>query len=195
MLQVAPVMRSMQRVAADGMVLSRGSMTAISVQLEGRWLPLEEVAGEAFTKGGAPCCCKQAREIQSVLFARDHAHQVCKLAAKHRSRCMCVASSAAVQSHRHVSDLQLRSCCHFTVDVVGKYRYEAKDPLGREPLVIVVDVLLVGRTKMLKLHSALWVQNNTGIKMSLQLQLPDSVGGAWAALGCLLLGWPAANRI
>jgi hypothetical protein len=71
MLQVAPVMRSMQRVAADGMVLSRGSMTAISVQLEGRWLPLEEVAGEAFTKGGAPCCCKQAREIQSVLFARD----------------------------------------------------------------------------------------------------------------------------
>jgi hypothetical protein len=46
MLQVAPVMRSMQRVAADGMVLSRGSITAIGVQLEGRWLPLEEVAGE-----------------------------------------------------------------------------------------------------------------------------------------------------
>jgi hypothetical protein len=63
------------------------------------------------------------------------------------------------------------------VDVVGKYRYEARDPQGGLSLPVVVDVLLVGRTKMLKLHSALWVQNNTGIKMGIRLQVSSLATG------------------
>jgi hypothetical protein len=40
------VPREANKVAADGMVLTRGRMNVISLQLEGRWLPLERVAGE-----------------------------------------------------------------------------------------------------------------------------------------------------
>eukprot|EP00878_Enallax_costatus_P006928 GHUV01007260.1.p1 GENE.GHUV01007260.1~~GHUV01007260.1.p1 ORF type:complete len:2890 (+),score=849.52 GHUV01007260.1:2-8671(+) len=57
------------------------------------------------------------------------------------------------------------------VDVVGKYRYELRDPLGGACLPIMLDVLLVGRTKMLRLHSCIWLENNTGMKLEPCLQL------------------------
>jgi hypothetical protein len=41
------------------------------------------------------------------------------------------------------------------VDVVGKYRYEVQDASGEVSLPVIVDVILVGRTKILKLHSPL----------------------------------------
>lgn len=55
-------------------------------------------------------------------------------------------------------------CCA-AVDVVGKYRYEAREPLGGPSLPLLLDVLLVGRTKMLRLHSCLWLENNTGMRL------------------------------
>ena len=61
--------------------------------------------------------------------------------------------------------------CVFAVDVVGKYRYELRDPLGGACLPILLDVLLVGRTKMLRLHSCIWLENNTGMKLEPCLQL------------------------
>lgn len=57
------------------------------------------------------------------------------------------------------------------VDVVGKYRYEARDPLGGSSLPLLLDVLLVGRTKMLRLHSCIWLENNTALKLEPLLQL------------------------
>lgn len=35
----------------------------------------------------------------------------------------------------------------------------------------MLDVLLVGRTKMLRLHSCIWLENNTGMKLEPCLQL------------------------
>lgn len=32
-------------------------------------------------------------------------------------------------------------------------------------LPLLLDVLLVGRTKMLRLHSCLWLENNTGMRL------------------------------
>lgn len=57
------------------------------------------------------------------------------------------------------------------VDVVGKYRYEAREPLGGPSLPLLLDVLLVGRTKMLRLHSCLWLENNTGMRLEPCLSL------------------------
>jgi hypothetical protein len=58
--------------------------------------------------------------------------------------------------------------------VVGKYRYEAREPLGGPSLPLLLDVLLVGRTKMLRLHSCLWLENNTGMRLEPCLQLGSS---------------------
>jgi hypothetical protein len=55
--------------------------------------------------------------------------------------------------------------------VVGKYRYEAREPLGGSRLPLMLDVLLVGRTKMLRLHSCLWLENNTGMRLEPCLSL------------------------
>jgi hypothetical protein len=57
------------------------------------------------------------------------------------------------------------ACKPAAVDVVGKYRYEAREPLGGPSLPLLLDVLLVGRTKMLRLHSCLWLENNTGMRL------------------------------
>jgi hypothetical protein len=57
------------------------------------------------------------------------------------------------------------------VDVVGKYRYEAREPLGGPSLPLLLDVLLVGRTKMLRLHSCLWLENATSLRLEPCLQL------------------------
>ncbi|KAF6253188.1 hypothetical protein COO60DRAFT_1463300 [Scenedesmus sp. NREL 46B-D3] len=100
-LKVAPTLRQVRHLAADGSLVSSGMANAISVQLAGSWLPLEDMA----------------------------------------------------------------------VDVVGKYRYEVRDPLGGPSLPLLLDVLLVGRTKMLRLHSCIWLQNSTSMRLQPCLQL------------------------
>eukprot|EP00775_Hariotina_reticulata_P006353 gene6353-6586_t len=103
-LKVSPSPRRVRHLAADGSLLSTGMANAISIQMAGSWLPLEDVA----------------------------------------------------------------------VDVVGKYRYEVRDPLGGAALPLLLDVLLVGRTKMLRLHSCLWLQNRSGLRLQPVLQLGSS---------------------
>jgi hypothetical protein len=44
-LQVAPALRQVQHLAADGSLVSSGMANAISIQLAGSWLPLEDMAG------------------------------------------------------------------------------------------------------------------------------------------------------
>ncbi|WIA12623.1 hypothetical protein OEZ85_006280 [Tetradesmus obliquus] len=100
-LKVAPAPRQVRHLAADGSLVSSGMANAISVQLAGSWLPLEDMA----------------------------------------------------------------------VDVVGKYRYDVRDPLGGPSLPLLLDVLLVGRTKMLRLHSCIWLQNNTSMRLQPCIQL------------------------
>ena len=65
------------------------------------------------------------------------------------------------------------------VDVAGKYRYTARDPGGGEPLPLLLDVLLVGRTKILKLHGPLWASNSTRHKLGITLAMPAAANGGW----------------
>jgi hypothetical protein len=44
--QVAPAPRQVRHLAADGSLVSSGMANAISIQLAGSWLPLEDMAGE-----------------------------------------------------------------------------------------------------------------------------------------------------
>ena len=59
--------RQADRVAADGMVLSRGRMNVISLQLEGRWLPLERVAGKQWSIAQRQKHCQGYPLIMSVM--------------------------------------------------------------------------------------------------------------------------------
>ena len=43
------------------------------------------------------------------------------------------------------------------VDIVGKYCYYLDAPLEERRVPVIVDVALIGRTKIIKLHSALWM--------------------------------------
>lgn len=42
---------------------------------------------------------------------------------------------------------------------------------GGPSLPLLLDVLLVGRTKMLRLHSCIWLQNNTSMRLQPCIQL------------------------
>ncbi len=63
------------------------------------------------------------------------------------------------------------------VDVVGKYRYEVVDATGTMVMPVIVDVILVGRTKILKVHSTLWLENQTGMRLGFRLKLAAITNG------------------
>lgn len=44
------------------------------------------------------------------------------------------------------------------MDMVGKYCYHVYSPVEDRNVPVIVDVALIGRTKIIKLHSALWIQ-------------------------------------
>eukprot|EP00983_Pelagomonas_calceolata_P095324 1157997-Pelagomonas_calceolata.AAC.8 len=46
-----------------------------------------------------------------------------------------------------------------STDIVGKYCYYLDMPLESQRVPVIVDVALIGRTKIIKLHSALWLQD------------------------------------
>ena len=43
------------------------------------------------------------------------------------------------------------------MSVVGKYRYLMDSAMKRGHLPVIVDIFLVGRTKIITLHSSIWV--------------------------------------
>ena len=49
-------------------------------------------------------------------------------------------------------------CADVTTDVVGKYCYYLDMPLEDKRIPVIVDVALIGRTKIIKVHSALWLE-------------------------------------
>lgn len=46
-----------------------------------------------------------------------------------------------------------------SVNVVGKYRYRMTSPADSTWLPVIIDIILVGRTKIITLHSGVWVEN------------------------------------
>lgn len=58
------------------------------------------------------------------------------------------------------------------MSVVGKYRYLMDSALKRGHLPVIVDIFLVGRTKIITLHSSIWASNVTDRPLSLRLHIP-----------------------
>ena len=58
------------------------------------------------------------------------------------------------------------------IDVVGKYCYDLHSPHDDKRAPVIVDVVLVGRTKILKIHSAMYVHNATLLRMGFRLHMP-----------------------
>ncbi len=58
------------------------------------------------------------------------------------------------------------------VNFVGKYRYWILSPAEHSHVPVIVDIILVGRTKIVTLHSSIWVENRTDRKLSFRLHVP-----------------------
>lgn len=56
--------------------------------------------------------------------------------------------------------------------MVGKYRYLMDSAQKRGHLPVIVDIFLVGRTKIITLHSSIWASNVTDRPLSLRLHIP-----------------------
>ena len=60
------------------------------------------------------------------------------------------------------------------MSVVGKYRYFMHSPAEHDRAPVVVDIILVGRTKIITLHSGIWLENQMDRKISFRLHIPIS---------------------
>lgn len=58
------------------------------------------------------------------------------------------------------------------VNFVGKYRYWILSPAEHSHVPLIVDIILVGRTKIITLHSSIWVENCTDKRLSFRLHVP-----------------------
>ena len=58
------------------------------------------------------------------------------------------------------------------MSVVGKYRYTMMSPAEHDRVLVIVDIILVGRTKIITLHSSLWLENHTDRAVSFRLHVP-----------------------
>ena len=76
----------------------------------------------------------------------------------------------------------MRACSNLThlhlppqdvsVNLVGKYRYHVDSAAERGHLPVIVDIILVGRTKIITLHSGIWLKNATDCRLSIRLHVP-----------------------
>ncbi|BDA48870.1 hypothetical protein COCOBI_12-5530 [Coccomyxa sp. Obi] len=58
------------------------------------------------------------------------------------------------------------------VSVVGKYRYFMHSPAEHDSVPVIVDIILVGRTKIITLHSSIWLDNRTDRRVAFRLHVP-----------------------
>lgn len=69
------------------------------------------------------------------------------------------------------------------MSVVGKYRYQMLSPREGDRMPLLVDIILVGRTKIITLHSGMWVDNRTDKNLTFRLHVPVTPLTAPAAPG------------
>ena len=58
------------------------------------------------------------------------------------------------------------------MSVVGKYRYQMLSPHEHNRVPVLVDIILVGRTKIITLHSGMWIDNRTDKDLTFRLHVP-----------------------
>lgn len=61
------------------------------------------------------------------------------------------------------------------VSQVGKYRYSMYSPHESATVHVVIDVMLVGRIKVISIHSSVWLENSTDLPMRVRLHVPASL--------------------
>ena len=59
---------------------------------------------------------------------------------------------------------------HVNVSLVGKYKYMLQAPLHNIEVPVIVDIVLVGRTKVISVHSPYWVYNRSDRDLVFRLQ-------------------------
>ena len=60
------------------------------------------------------------------------------------------------------------------INVVGKYKYSMLSPADNTSVPVLVDVILVGRTKIITVHSGIWIENSIEIPISFRLHVPTT---------------------
>lgn len=60
------------------------------------------------------------------------------------------------------------------MNVVGKYRYHMDSAAELGHITLIVDIILVGRTKIITLHSGVWLKNATDRRIAFRLHVPIS---------------------
>lgn len=88
----------------------------------------------------------------------------------------------ATHIHNMYTILTSTSPCTFSQQVtqnvcvkeVGKFRHRLISPADQAFTYVIVDVILVGRTKIITLHSGLWLTNRTQHTVGFRLHLPIS---------------------
>lgn len=58
------------------------------------------------------------------------------------------------------------------INVVGKYKYTMISPADNTTVPVIIDIILVGRTKIITLHSGIWVENCIDRSIKLRLHVP-----------------------
>jgi hypothetical protein len=66
------------------------------------------------------------------------------------------------------------------VNVVGKYRYRMTSPADSTWVPLIIDIILVGRTKIITLHSSVWLENAID-RWARRLGGQSTVVARWAA--------------
>lgn len=60
------------------------------------------------------------------------------------------------------------------INVVGKYKYRMLSPADNTTVPVIVDIILVGRTKIITLHSGIWVENCISKPINFRLHIPTT---------------------
>ncbi len=174
-LKVSPVPQQVVLAAADGTVISEGRQHVICLQLEGRWMPLENVSVDVVGKYRYAAWDPSGEEALPVrwlvawllgclvawLLGCLVAWLLGCLVARWVGECLCPASFTRMSTP------------------TANSHHTRLSP----PTQVLLDVLLVGRTKILKLHGPLWATNATRHKLGLTLVMPAAANGAPVVLG------------
>ena len=73
------------------------------------------------------------------------------------------------------------------VNVVGKYSYHMTSPADSTWVPLIIDIILVGRTKIITLHSGIWLEN--AIDRRAAAQGDRSGEGRW------MVGWVVGRQV
>ncbi len=122
-LQVSPTAKEVKLVGSGGVVTTRLRAHIITFMFDGNWMPIPGAAGPRAMLAHSTIRSPGVRAAQ----ARPPHSQLCRAQG---FLCICPAD--------------------VSVDVVGKYAYELRSPSGDLRTPLIVDVVLTGRTKLLK---------------------------------------------